>query len=77
MKTYLSDAVPEAGIEGGGGEDDLGEHGGGLDGAIKVDASAVARDTVQRLRPPLVGGDIEAGDGGGRVDELLDFLIER
>lgn len=74
---YLCNAVPEGGVEGGGGEDDLGEHGGGLDGAAEADPLPVAGDAVQRLRPPLVGGDVEAGDGGGVVDELLDFLIER
>lgn len=55
----------------------MGEHGGGLDGAVEGDAPAVAGDAVQRLRPPLVGGDVEAGDGGGGVHQLLDLLVER
>lgn len=74
---YLSNAIPEMGIEGSGGEYDLREHGGGGDGAVETDASAVSRDAMQRLRPPLVGGDVEARDGGCRVDELLDLLVER
>lgn len=64
------------GIEGGGGEDDLREAGGAGDRAAVGDAAAVAGDAVQRLRPPLVGGDAEARHGGRRVDQLRDLLVQ-
>lgn len=32
---------------------------------------------MERLGPPLVGRDAEAGHGGGRVGELPDLLRER
>lgn len=41
MNAYLSDAVPQIGIEGGGSEDDLREHGGGFDFALETDTFAV------------------------------------
>lgn len=31
---------------------------------------------MEGLGPPLVGGDAEAGDGGGVVGELADLLSE-
>lgn len=70
------DRRPEGAVEGGGGEDDLGEAGGGLDGAVEGDAGAIGGEAVEGLRPPLVMRDAEAGDGGGVVGELLDLLRE-
>lgn len=52
----------------------MGEVGGGGDGAIEGDAGAVGCEAMERLRPPLVGGDAEAGDGGGVVGEEEDLL---
>ena len=72
---YLCNAVPEGGVEGGGGEDDLGEHGGGLDGAAEADPLPVAGDAVQRLGPPLVRGDAEPRNGGGRINQLRNLLV--
>lgn len=69
-------AEPEGAVEGGGGEDDLGEAGGGGDGAGEGDAGAVEGEAVEGLGPPLVGGDAEAGDGGGVVGEEEDLLRE-
>lgn len=63
-------------IEGGSGEDDLRERGGGANGAIEPDAVSVS-DAVQRLRPPLVGGNPEPRNGRSGADELGDFLIQR
>lgn len=68
--------VPEVGVEGGGSEDDLREAGGGRDGAVEADAVADVGDAVEGLRPPLVGGDAEAGDRRSGVDELLDLLVQ-
>lgn len=68
---------PEGAVEGGGGDDDLGEAGGGGDGAgCEVDAGAVGGDAVEGLGPPLVAGEAEAGDGGGVVGELGDLFRE-
>lgn len=77
MHNYLSDAVPEMGIKGSSGEDDLREHCGVSDGVQEIETIAVRGDAVHGLRPPLVGGDVEAGDGDGGADEVLDFLVER
>ena len=49
-------------IECGGKADGLGEFGGAVDG-----------DAVQRLAPPVVGGNAEARNGAGLVDELEAF----
>lgn len=70
------DGGPERAVEGGGHEEDLGEGGGGGDGAIEGDAGAVGGEAVEGFGPPLVGGDAEAGDGGGVVGELADLLLE-
>ena len=37
---------------------------------------AGARDAVQALVPPVVGGNVEARNGRGRVLHLGDFFIE-
>lgn len=70
------DRRPQGAVEGGRGEDDLGEAGGGLDRAVEGDAGAIGGDAVEGLRPPLVVRDAESGDGGGVVGELLDLLRE-
>lgn len=54
----------------------MGEAGGGFDSAVKVDAWPIGGEAVERLRPPLVWGNAEPGDGGGVVGELLDFFVE-
>lgn len=69
-------AEPEGAVEGGGGEDDLGEAGGGGDGAGEGDAGAVEGEAVEGLGPPLVGGDAEAGDGRGGVDQLGELFVQ-
>ena len=76
MVTHLADPIPEKGIEGSAGENDLGEACGGADSAVELDATP-ANDAVQRLRPPLVGGDTESRHAGRRVDELGHLLVER
>nr|GMD52132.1 hypothetical protein B296_00023528 [Ipomoea batatas] len=73
----LGNSIPEAFVEGGGGEDGLGEHGGGMDGAIESNSPSVAGNAVQRLGPPLVSGDVEAGDCSCGVNKLRDFLFQR
>lgn len=72
----LGNAEPEVGIKGRGHEEDLREDGGGLDGAGESEADAVCGEAVQRLHPPLVGGDVEAGDGGVGADQLLYLLVD-
>lgn len=74
----LGNAEPEMGIEGRGHEEDLREDGGGLDGAGagESEADAVCGEAVQRLHPPLVAGDVEAGDGGVGADQLLYLLVD-
>lgn len=54
----------------------MGEAGGCRDCSIEADAGAVDRDAVEGFRPPLVGGDAEAGDCGGAVRELVDLVME-
>jgi len=54
----------------------LGEVGGGGDGAVEGDSGAIDRKAVERLGPPLVGGDAEAGNGRGVVGEKEDLLRE-
>lgn len=49
-----SEGGPEGAVEGGGGEDDLGEDRGGGDGAVEGDAGAVGSDAVEGFGPPLV-----------------------
>ena len=56
----------ERGIPGGGQSDGLREDG-GLPGA---------RDAVERFVPPVVGGDVEAGDGRRGVLHLEDLLLQ-
>ena len=38
---------------------------------------AIVNHAVQRLAPPVVGGDIESGNGAGLVDQLRGFLFQR
>lgn len=52
------------------------EAGGAGDRAVETDAVAVTGNTVQRLRPPLIGGDAESRDGGGGVNQLQYLLIQ-
>lgn len=66
--------APQRTVEGGSSEDDLGELGGGADGAVEGDAGAVDRDAMEGLGPPLEGREAEAGYGTGGVGELLDLL---
>ena len=54
------------GIEGGAEADRLREFGGSIHG-----------DAVQRLAPPVVGGDVEARNGARLIDQLRGFLFER
>lgn len=68
--------VPEVGVEGSSSEDNLGEAGGGGDGAVKADAITDMSDAVEGLRPPLVGGDTEARDRRSGVDELQNLLVQ-
>nr|GLL25030.1 hypothetical protein CRG98_031993 [Ipomoea trifida] len=63
-------------VERGGGEDDLGEAGGDADRTIQRNAFFDVGDSVQRLRPPVVYGNAEAGNGGDGVYKLGDLLIE-
>ena len=62
----FADGVDERRVPGGGVADGLREHGG----------VAGARDAVEAFVPPVVGGDVEARDGRGAVDELGDFFFE-
>ena len=62
----FADGVDERRVPGGGVADGLREHGG----------EAGARDAVEAFVPPVVGGDVEARDGRGAIDELGDFLFE-
>ncbi|EGY01296.1 hypothetical protein AZA_88790 [Nitrospirillum viridazoti Y2] len=61
---HLADGV---GIKGGGQADGLGEHRG----------LAIAGDAVQRLAPPIVGGDVQARDGPGLVGQLRRLFLRR
>nr|GLL39425.1 hypothetical protein AZA_88790 [Ipomoea trifida] len=47
-----------------------------MDGAVEADSPSVAGNAVQRLGPPLVSGDVEAGDCSCRVNKLRDFLFQ-
>ena len=60
------DLVDEGRVPGGGHADGLREHGG----------VAGAGDAVEAFVPPVVGGDVEARDGGSGVDELRDLFVE-
>lgn len=51
------DGGPKGAIEGRGHEEDLGEAGGGVNGAVEGDAGAIGGDAVEALGPPLVGGE--------------------
>ena len=53
-------------VEGGGQADGLGEFGG-----------AVGGDAVQRLAPPVVGGNVQARNGARLVDQLAGLLFQR
>lgn len=64
------------GIERSSSQDDLREHSGGSNGAIKPGTLAVPRNTVQRFRPPLVGGDVEPRNGCSGIDELRHLLVK-
>ena len=50
--------------------------GGVADGLRKHRGEAGARDAVEAFVPPVVGGNVEARDGRGAVDELGDFFFE-
>lgn len=76
LVTHLSNTKPKIIIEGGSSENDLREAGGGTDGAGKMDAPPVPGNAVQRLRPPLVGGDAESRNRCGRVNELGGLFVE-
>ncbi|KAK9111077.1 hypothetical protein Scep_018596 [Stephania cephalantha] len=54
------------GVEGGRRENDLREAGGKAESVVEGNAWAVG-DAMKGLRPPLVGGDAESGDGGAEV----------
>jgi len=62
----VGDAMEEARVPSGGEADGLGENGG----------DAGARDTVETFVPPVVGGDLQARNGGGDVLHLGDFFVE-
>ena len=62
----VGDGVDQFGVPGGGEADGLGKDGGGTG----------ARDTVKAFIPPVVGGDLEARDGGSNVLHLGDFFVE-
>nr|GLL48064.1 hypothetical protein CRG98_031993 [Ipomoea trifida] len=64
-------------VERRGGEDDLREAGGAADRTTQRNALSDVGDSVQSLRPPVVGGNAEAGNGGGGVHELGDLLVQR
>ena len=36
-----------------------------------------AQRTVQRFGPPVIGRDAQARNGGRRVEQLFDFLVQR
>ena len=57
----------QRGVEGGGQADRFGKDGG----------IAVARHAMQRLAPPVIGGNAQARDGAGLVDHLRGFLAQR
>jgi len=59
-------AVEEVGVPSSSEADGLRENGGG----------AGTGDAVEAFVPPVVGGDVEAGDGGGDVLHLGDFFVE-
>jgi hypothetical protein len=52
--TYPTDAVPEALVEGGGGEQHLRQAGDPADGAVEPQAVSPVGEPVQPLRPPFV-----------------------
>ena len=56
--------------------DSVGVEGGAEANGLGKFCCPVDGDTVQRFRPPVVGGDIEAGNGAGLIDELGGFLVE-
>jgi hypothetical protein len=61
------DPAHERLVEGGGQADGLGEHGG----------DPLVGHAVQRLAPPVVGGDLQARDRGRRAAELGGLLVVR
>ena len=50
--------------------------GGEADGLWEDRGNSGASDSMEALVPPVVGGDIEARDGGGDVLHLGDFFFE-
>ena len=62
----VGDAMKEVAVPGGGEADGLWEDRG----------NSGASDSMEALVPPVVGGDIEARDGGGDVLHLGDFFFE-
>ena len=49
---------------------------GHTDGLREQGGVAGAGDPVEAFAPPIVGGDAEAWDGDGGVDELRDLFLE-
>jgi hypothetical protein len=86
---YLSSGLPERLVEGGGAVGDVGEDGavvdGGAAGVVPRPAAEVveqrrragAGEPVQRLGPPLVGREADAGRAAGHVAEVADLLLHR
>src|ERR1700751_4015884 len=62
----VSDAVEEVDVPCGGEADGLREDSG----------RAGASDAVETFVPPVIGGNVEARDGGGDVRHLRDFCVE-
>src|SRR5579862_3692095 len=62
----VADAADQGSVPGGGIANGLGKHGG----------ESGARDAVEAFVPPVVGGDVEAGNGGGAIKGLRDFFFE-
>jgi len=62
----VGNAVDEVAVPGSGETDGLGKDGG----------DAGAGDAVEALVPPVVGGDVEARDGGGHVLHLGDLFFK-
>jgi len=63
---YVSDAVEEVGVP----------CGGEADGLREDSSRAGASDAVKTFVPPVIGGNVEARDGGGDVLHLRDFFFE-
>ncbi|RWW09680.1 hypothetical protein GW17_00026818 [Ensete ventricosum] len=75
--TDLTHELPESGIEGGRGGDDLGEAGGAREGAAEADSGPGVGHPVQRLRPPLVPGDAQPRHPRRGVDQQRHLLRHR